>query len=207
MIPLDPTAEEIVYVYVHPKCAAPYLRKQKKREEDPRNHKETIYRLDSLAGAAYGKAHDSVNQRALLRQRRLRRQLLEKLQGPGWTPEQWEALKRRYHHRCVCCRKKGLQLEPDHVEPVEKGGAHHISNIQPLCKRCNMRKGARYHNYRPADVRQWEREIRGKCRHGSLTPNPCKRLAVEGAGLCSIHKRELDREIRLTEPKQRRRRR
>lgn len=206
MIPLDPTAEEVIHVYVHPKCAAPYLRKQKEQDEEIRNLKEAIYRLDYLAGAASGKAHDSLNQRALRRQRRLRRRLLEKLQGPGWTPQQWETLVRKYHHRCVCCRKKGLQLEPDHVEPIEKGGAHHITNIQPLCKRCNMRKGARYHDYRPRDVREWEREIRGQCRYGSLTPQRCKRLAVEGASFCSVHKRELDQELRLIEREERRRR-
>jgi 5-methylcytosine-specific restriction endonuclease McrA len=163
IIPLDPTAEEPVHIYVHLKCGAPWRRKQEEQGQEINRRREQISRLDYLASAAYGKAHDSINCKALRRQRRLKRQLLEKVQGPGWTDEQWQALKRKYHHRCVCCRKKGLQLEPDHVKPIENGGAHHINNIQPLCKPCNMRKGARLADYRPRDVRQWERDIRGQC--------------------------------------------
>jgi 5-methylcytosine-specific restriction endonuclease McrA len=195
MILLEPMADEPVHVYVHVKCAAPYRRKEQQKEKEISELKEKIYHLDYLAGAARGKAHDSINQRALRRQRRLKRRLLEMRQGPGWTEPQWQALKRKYHHRCLCCRKKGLQLEPDHIEPIEKGGAHHINNIQPLCKDCNMRKGARYHDYRPSDVREWERQIRGLCQYASLTPQRCKRLALESGIYCAVHKREHNREI------------
>lgn len=204
IIPLDPTANEPVHVYVHFKCAAPYRRKQQELEEEIKTLREEISWLDYLASAAYGRAHDSINQKALRRQRRLRRKLLEKMQGPGWTDHQWEALKRKYHRRCLCCRKKGLELEPDHVEPIEKGGAHHINNIQPLCKACNMRKGARYKDYRPSDVREWERQIRGLCQHASLTPQRCKKLALEGGIFCATHQQRLDREVRLIERDQRR---
>ena len=145
--------------------------------------------MEYLASAVRGRAPNSSNCRALRRQRRLIRQLLEMRQGVGWTADQWEALKKKYHHRCVCCRKKGIKLEPDHVDPIDKGGAHHISNIQPLCKRCNMKKGARYRDYRPKNVGQWEREIRGQCRHGILTTRPCNRLAVEGKPFCTSHQR------------------
>ena len=195
IIPLDPMADELVHVYVHLKCGASYRQKEKEQKQEINRLRERIARLDYLATATYGRAHDSINCKALRRQRRLKRQLLEKVQGPGWTDEQWQALKRKYHHRCVCCRKKGLKLEPDHVEPIEKGGRHHIKNIQPLCKPCNMRKGARYADYRPRDVRQWERNIRGQCRSGRLTGNRCKRLAIEGGMFCTMHQREIDRDV------------
>jgi 5-methylcytosine-specific restriction endonuclease McrA len=204
MIPLDLTANEPVYVHVHLKCATPYRRAEQDREQEINKLKEEIFHLGYLASASRGKAHDSINQKALRRQRRLRRQLLEKMQGAGWTEHQWQALKRKYNNRCLCCRKKGLKLEPDHVEPIEKGGVHHISNIQPLCKACNMKKGARYKDYRPSDVREWEREIRGQCQYGSLTLHPCKRLAIEDAIFCAAHQREHEQELRSIEREQRR---
>lgn len=190
----DDTDEgERVKVWAHKKCALPYHQKkresEKKREAEITQLVDEISRLDYLASAVWGRAHDSINCRALRRQRRLKRQLLELRQGPGWTVDQWEALKRKYHHRCVCCRKKGLKLEPDHIDPIDKGGTHHISNIQPLCKPCNMKKGARYYDHRPKDVREWERKIRGRCRYGSFSADPCTRLAVEGKMFCTVHLR------------------
>jgi 5-methylcytosine-specific restriction endonuclease McrA len=198
IIPLgDGTEEgERVSVYVHERCAAPYRQKEKKRKEDIRHLEEEMSRLDYLASAVWGRAHDSINCKALRRQRRLKRQLLELRQGPGWTADQWEALKRKYHHRCVCCLQEGLRLEPDHIDPIDKGGAHHISNIQPLCKPCNMKKGARHHDYRPDDARQWERDIRGFCRGGIYTTKLCNRLVVAGRMFCAVHLRERDREIK-----------
>jgi 5-methylcytosine-specific restriction endonuclease McrA len=143
-IPLDDGTQERerVYVYVHVKCAAPYPLIEKNQKKEVRQLEEEISQLDYLASAVDGRTPDSINCKALSKQRRLKRQLFEKRQGPGWTLDQWEPLKRKYHHRCVCCRKKGLKLEPDHIDPIDNGGAHHISNIQPLCKPCNMKKGA-----------------------------------------------------------------
>jgi HNH endonuclease len=194
----DGTEEgERVYVYVHVECAAPHREKEKKKKEEIARLEEEISRLDYLASAVWGRAADSINCRALRRQRRLKRRLFETRQGPGWTLEQWDALKRKYNHRCVCCQKKGLKLEPDHIDPIDKGGAHHISNIQPLCKPCNMKKGARYHDYRPKDVRQWERGICGLCPGGIGTTKPRTRLALAGRMFCTVHQRERDREMNL----------
>ena len=197
VIPLgnDTRESERVYVYVHVKCAAPYRETKQREEEEIKKLAEEYSQLDYLARAAKGKAHGSSNQKALRRQRRLKRQLLEKTQGPGWTADQWEAVKRKYHYRCVCCRRKGLNLEPDHVDPIDKRGAHRITNIQPLCKPCNMKKSARYKDYRPNDVHQWEREIRGLCRFGTLTTKPCQRLAVDGTLFCNVHRRDSDRKM------------
>src|SRR3954464_3568937 len=92
---------------------------------------------------------------------RMRRHQRELAQGPGFTKREFAALVRKYHGRCLRCRKGGLKLEPDHVTPIAKGGAHHIRNIQPLCRKCNFAKGTQIEDYRPRHVDRWMREIRG----------------------------------------------
>lgn len=52
-----------------------------------------------------------------------------------------------YEHRCASCHVEE-KLEADHVVPLSKGGVHHISNIQPLCRSCNARKGVQTIDYR-----------------------------------------------------------
>ena len=44
-----------------------------------------------------------------------------------------------------CCRKCGRRtddLEIDHIYPIAKGGKSTIDNLQTLCHRCNVKKGA-----------------------------------------------------------------
>jgi 5-methylcytosine-specific restriction endonuclease McrA len=64
------------------------------------------------------------------------------------TAEQWEALCATYGHGCLCCGSKTKKLTRDHVIPISAGGSNEISNIQPLCLPCNLRKGRRVIDYR-----------------------------------------------------------
>lgn len=67
---------------------------------------------------------------------------------------EWNWVKRKYKFRCVRCSRKENPDDPstiltaDHVIPVAMGGARDISNIQPLCFKCNQTKGMTVTDYR-----------------------------------------------------------
>lgn len=44
--------------------------------------------------------------------------------------------------RCAECSATE-RLEVDHIIPFSRGGSHDRSNLQALCRHCNVRKGAR----------------------------------------------------------------
>lgn len=61
--------------------------------------------------------------------------------------DEWIALREQYDNRCLKCHQQ-KPLVMDHVISLSIGGAHHISNIQPLCRRCNARKFTAIEDYR-----------------------------------------------------------
>lgn len=58
------------------------------------------------------------------------------------TYSEWLAVLNRHGNLCAHCGCGG-KLTRDHINPLSKGGDDSISNIQPLCHRCNARKGNR----------------------------------------------------------------
>lgn len=58
------------------------------------------------------------------------------------TREEWIAL-RNSIGCCVICGKTDVYLEKDHIRSLMRDGCDCIHNIQPVCPRCNSRKGAR----------------------------------------------------------------
>ncbi len=73
--------------------------------------------------------------------------------GGRYTLDQWEELKQLYGFKCLCCGEvKPLTI--DHVIPIAKGGSNDISNIQPLCMRCNRSKATKTIDYRKKEVAQ-----------------------------------------------------
>jgi|HubBroStandDraft_6_1064221.scaffolds.fasta_scaffold411171_1 5-methylcytosine-specific restriction endonuclease McrA len=64
-----------------------------------------------------------------------------------FTASEFKALCQLYGNICLRCRKD-LVLVPDHVIPLALGGKNEITNIQPLCKRCNGQKGTKLTDYR-----------------------------------------------------------
>lgn len=65
------------------------------------------------------------------------------------TPEAWSFMVNAYGNKCLCCGCVDKKLTIDHVIPISQGGAHSLSNLQPLCKSCNCSKNKRAFDYRP----------------------------------------------------------
>jgi 5-methylcytosine-specific restriction endonuclease McrA len=58
---------------------------------------------------------------------------------------------------CLCCElteSDGIKLTKDHVVPLSKGGDNWITNLQPLCERCNNEKADEIIDYRAEGIRQ-----------------------------------------------------
>jgi 5-methylcytosine-specific restriction endonuclease McrA len=69
--------------------------------------------------------------------------------APGrWTVQEWVDLCATYGNKCLRCGSSE-SLSPDHVVPLCKGGSNDITNIQPLCVQCNLRKHRTIADYRP----------------------------------------------------------
>lgn len=58
------------------------------------------------------------------------------------TATQWLRILDKHGRRCVLCGSTE-RLEIDHIVPLSKGGEHAESNVQPLCRGCNARKGSK----------------------------------------------------------------
>lgn len=58
------------------------------------------------------------------------------------TAKEWAEKLKEHDYCCINC---GIDenIEMDHIIPLSKGGAHHIDNIQPLCRSCNASKGSK----------------------------------------------------------------
>lgn len=69
--------------------------------------------------------------------------------GGNYTAKEWLALCAEHGFRCLCCGEQ-KPLTVDHVIPIVRGGSNTISNIQPLCKRCNNKKYDKVIDYRPS---------------------------------------------------------
>lgn len=76
--------------------------------------------------------------------------------APGSHTElEWLQLLEECGHRCARCQchvKEVGYLTKDHIEPLVNGGSNFISNIQPLCQRCNSWKGKRTIDFRHSAV-------------------------------------------------------
>ena len=52
------------------------------------------------------------------------------------------AIYRRDGNRCCICGRHTKDLEIDHIYPIAKGGKSTMDNLQTLCHKCNVKKGA-----------------------------------------------------------------
>jgi 5-methylcytosine-specific restriction endonuclease McrA len=68
------------------------------------------------------------------------------------TAADWRLVLSILGERCLCCGSEAMPTQ-DHIVPLSKGGRHHPTNLQPLCRICNERKQARAHDYRTPEQR------------------------------------------------------
>lgn len=62
---------------------------------------------------------------------------------PGkFTAAEWRAKLAEFGGCCAFCGTN-VNIQIDHIVPLARGGSNAIDNIQPLCKLCNSRKGAK----------------------------------------------------------------
>lgn len=67
--------------------------------------------------------------------------------GGSFTASEFAAVCSMARGKCVRCGAT-RKLTADHVLPITRGGSSNISNIQPLCQRCNSSKSDKYLDYR-----------------------------------------------------------
>jgi len=93
------------------------------------------------AKSAYGKANPE-------KRKSWAKKRIESM-GIAWElkPGEWPRLLAKYDGKCLKCGTK-RNITKDHVVPLIKGGRHHISNLQPLCRSCNSSKGRNVVDYR-----------------------------------------------------------
>lgn len=81
-----------------------------------------------------------------------RREIFKSIKG-SFNLHEWNDLVSKTGNKCLRCGKNGVKLTIDHVVPITEGGTHYISNIQPLCRRCNSIKGNKTIDFRPPELR------------------------------------------------------
>lgn len=127
---------------------------QAKWLKDQRRNNPRVREMHLKWARAHKKQRRQSDRAYFLRERIRRHELAHRrraiMRGSGgkYTPEQWRDLCAKYNHVCLCCGK-AARLTPDHVVPIAKGGSNDISNIQPLCLPCNLRKATKTTDYRP----------------------------------------------------------
>lgn len=64
------------------------------------------------------------------------------------TEAEWVALRESYNNKCLRCGSIE-RIVRDHIKPLYHGGSNYVTNLQPLCWKCNRWKGLRTIDYRP----------------------------------------------------------
>lgn len=57
-----------------------------------------------------------------------------------------------YGERCMACGESGKRIVLEHIRSRRFGGTNETNNLQLLCDRCNIAKGHKEIDYRPANT-------------------------------------------------------
>ncbi len=66
------------------------------------------------------------------------------INGGKHSTLEWQNMLESSGHKCAGCGCTDSKLYRDHIMPVCNGGSDDITNIQPLCLRCNFSKAGKY---------------------------------------------------------------
>ena len=71
-----------------------------------------------------------------------KRRAREKNAEGNFTYKDWLKKKEEFNFQCAFCKESEpkIKLTIDHIIPLSKNGTNYISNIQPLCFTCNIKK-------------------------------------------------------------------
>lgn len=117
-------------------------------------------------GARRNKAKYNSTHPEVLLANKHRRRAREKNAPGHWTAGDLKKLKAILGASCLADSDHQGPLTWDHVVPLARGGDNHPTNLQPLCRRCNSRKGAfRHDDYRADAQMKAIREIFGTANH------------------------------------------
>ena len=114
----------------------PYLQEQKRKRDIEYAKTERGKKVNLRAAAKYRKTEKGVMARKVTKA--LRRSV-----SGSFTRDDLVNRFAQYGNKCAHCGS-AEHITVDHIVPISRGGTNHIDNIQPLCKSCNSRKGARY---------------------------------------------------------------
>lgn len=138
----------------NPSKQAEYMRRWKDAHPEKDKADRHKYMLDNRITLYAKSAEWARTNPAKARAKTNRRRCKEITNGPGFTAEEWIALKTYHGNMCLCCESPETfsPLHADHVIPISSGGYNGIENIQPLCQSCNSRKGVRSTDYRSSHL-------------------------------------------------------
>lgn len=119
---------------------------------------DPAYRANLLAGRSARKKSNRLLGRIYSHNRRARKHAV----GGTYSASDVQLLLELHGHRCanhMCGADLTVGYHIDHIVPIARGGGNDLSNLQPMCPPCNLRKGTL-----PMEeflIRYFDREILG----------------------------------------------
>lgn len=114
----------------------PHLQERKRIRDIEYGRTDKGREVNLLATARY---RNTENGKMMSKVTRARRRSAE----GSFTREELIEKFKQCGNKCAHCGSVD-HLTADHIIPLKRGGNNFIANIQPLCKSCNSRKGARH---------------------------------------------------------------
>lgn len=119
----------------------PHLQEAKRKADILYGRSEKGKEVNKIAAKKYRKTEKCIQAR---RNSKARRRIIEKAGSVSLV--EWKNILKIYKNKCANCGSME-KMEMDHIYPLSRGGAHCVTNIQPLCRSCNASKGAKIYGW------------------------------------------------------------